>query len=142
LKLKFQSLRLARKPTGDTTCPPEVRRSKLIYRDIERNADVVGAADSEDEELAILEDTGKLIFKHMSALKFAYNIYEVLYLGNGDQDGNEFENVVGEEVIGEVQLRRCPQARLCPSPYAMHLLLAPSIVAGRLHCGLDTQSRN
>jgi hypothetical protein len=52
LKLKFKSLRLVRKPTGDPTCPPEVRRAKLIYREIERSSDVIGPVESEEEELS------------------------------------------------------------------------------------------
>ena len=35
LKAKFKSLKNVRKPTGDPTCPPMVRRAKLAQRAIE-----------------------------------------------------------------------------------------------------------
>ena len=53
LKLKFKTLRLHKKPTGDPLCPPDVKRAKRIYRQIEINSDVIG---DEDEDGDHLED--------------------------------------------------------------------------------------
>jgi len=41
LKSKFKTLRLVKKPTGDPTCPPEVKMAKRLYREIEAKASVV-----------------------------------------------------------------------------------------------------
>ena len=35
LKSKFKTLKNTRKPTGDLTCPADVRRTKHLQRDIE-----------------------------------------------------------------------------------------------------------
>jgi hypothetical protein len=126
LKLKFKSLRLARKPTGDPTCPPEVRRAKLIYRDIERNADVVGAADSEDEELAILEDTGKLIFKYMSALSSSGEMIEGRRSVCGEKKSESFakqrcESVMRPERNDESSI--CEKTAICRCSLLLHYLV-------------------
>jgi hypothetical protein len=45
--VKYKTLRLHKKPTGDPDCPPDVRRAKRLYREIEQRADTVGAEPSE-----------------------------------------------------------------------------------------------
>ncbi|KAE8908733.1 hypothetical protein PF005_g20465 [Phytophthora fragariae] len=54
LRRKFFALKNTRKPTGDATCPPEVRRAKAIYRDIEGKCSVVELED----EVAEVEAEG------------------------------------------------------------------------------------
>ena len=51
LKSKFKTLRLVKKPTGDPTCPPEVKMAKRLYREIEAKASVV---DFDEDILHIL----------------------------------------------------------------------------------------
>jgi hypothetical protein len=51
LKLKFKTLRLHKKPTGDPLCPPDVKRAKRIYRAIEVHSDVIGGEEDDDEIL-------------------------------------------------------------------------------------------
>lgn len=46
LKAKYKTLRLHKKPTGDPDCPPDVRRAKRLYREIEQQADTVGTEPS------------------------------------------------------------------------------------------------
>ncbi|KAE9028472.1 hypothetical protein PR003_g17185 [Phytophthora rubi] len=55
LRRKFFALKNTRKPTGDATCPPEVRRAKAIYRDIEGKCSVV---ELEDEVAAVEAEGG------------------------------------------------------------------------------------
>lgn len=54
LRNKFKSLRNNKKPTGDPTCPPEVRRAKRAQREMEKRMSVADldddAADEEDGE--------------------------------------------------------------------------------------------
>lgn len=53
LKNKFKALKNAKKPTGDPTCPPDVRRAKNIQKAIEGRMDVreLGSGDEKDNDL-------------------------------------------------------------------------------------------
>lgn len=59
LKLKFDRLSNTKKPTGDPSCPPHVRRAKRIARDIlsRVNAVAVGVDSEGDEENTVDEST-------------------------------------------------------------------------------------
>ncbi len=50
LRFKFKTLKNAKKPTGDPTCPEEVKRAKRIYREIERKMETVPMDDDNSEE--------------------------------------------------------------------------------------------
>ncbi|CAD6936273.1 unnamed protein product, partial [Tilletia caries] len=49
LKKKFDNLCKSVKPTGDPTCPPEVRKAKRLRRDIESEHAVESTEDDEDD---------------------------------------------------------------------------------------------
>ena len=49
LRLKFKTLKNKRKPTGDPTCPPEVRRAKQADRAIQQQMGVENFDDEEEE---------------------------------------------------------------------------------------------
>ncbi|KAE9022313.1 hypothetical protein PR002_g12010 [Phytophthora rubi] len=65
LRRKFFALKNTRKPTGDATCPPEVRRAKAIYRDIEGKCSVV---ELEDEVAAVEAEAPRMSHQHLRAL--------------------------------------------------------------------------
>ena len=50
LKLKFKKMRLVKKPTGDPLCPPDVKRAKRIWREIEINNEVIGGGNDDDDD--------------------------------------------------------------------------------------------
>ena len=50
LKNKFKALKAMRKPTGDPTCPPVVRRAKNVQRAIEARMDVQDLDSCNEEE--------------------------------------------------------------------------------------------
>jgi len=50
LRLKFKKLKNHKKPTGDPDCPPHVKRSKQIQRQIERRMDVVHLDDDDKSQ--------------------------------------------------------------------------------------------
>ena len=56
LKQKFKTLRLVRKPTGNPTCPPEVREAKRIQKLIEQHSDIIGDGDSSGQDDDEAED--------------------------------------------------------------------------------------
>lgn len=49
-RTKFKSLKNAKKPTGDATCPEPVKMAKHIAREIEREASVFKLGDDEEED--------------------------------------------------------------------------------------------
>ena len=49
-KTKFKALKNVRKPTGDPTCPPQVKRAKLLHKKIEERISVADFDDDNDEE--------------------------------------------------------------------------------------------
>ena len=48
LRRKFSQLHKVKKPTGDPTCPAEVRYAKQIFRRIEQRADASAEIESDD----------------------------------------------------------------------------------------------
>ncbi len=52
LRNKFKALKNVRKPTGDPTCPPDVKRAKRIQKLIEAKVGVAGLDDGVEEEVA------------------------------------------------------------------------------------------
>ncbi len=56
LRNKFKALKNVRKPTGDPTCPPDVRRAKRIQKLIEAKVGVAGLDDGVEEE--VVEEGG------------------------------------------------------------------------------------
>ena len=55
LKIKFDKLCSSKKPTGDPSCPPEVRRAKHISREILARCNAVSLRGESDSDLEVLE---------------------------------------------------------------------------------------
>eukprot|EP01032_Pedospumella_encystans_P027774 gene27774-31374_t len=63
MKTRWKILKNAKKPTGDPTCPPDVKRAKRLWKSIEAEWEVVGVSDEEgdvedDEEEGEEEEDG------------------------------------------------------------------------------------
>lgn len=52
LRRKFYALKNAKKPTGDPSCPPEIRRAKHVFREIEDKCSVLQLDDDEQETIS------------------------------------------------------------------------------------------
>ncbi|KAI9990531.1 hypothetical protein PInf_018085 [Phytophthora infestans] len=52
LRRKFYALKNAKKPTGDPSCPPEIRRAKHVFREIEGKCSVLQLDDDEQETIS------------------------------------------------------------------------------------------
>ena len=53
LKLKYKTLRLHKKPTGDPDCPHAVKRAKRIYREIEAKGFQMIEGDELEDEIQL-----------------------------------------------------------------------------------------
>lgn len=92
MKVKFKNLRNMAKPTGDPTCPPDVKRAKRLWREIEEAWEVIGGSEEEGEDELEEEDEDEFDEEE----------------GDNDDDEEEMEDAGNEEE--EVDLITPPPA--------------------------------